>query len=250
MKMSTLFRRSLPVALWSAAVLVLSGCNFAVNEDEQGGWNVTGEDGTPIANISSRSSANEQNLPPSVVPGSVSVDTDEAVKEIDVNEFASDPEGEVLTIQSASANSGQVFIGSDGKLIYSASRDGSDNQDLIKFVVSDGVHSTQGALFLRIGEGSSAPDEQSVFDIDVSWEAPEKRMDGQALDASSDIVKYVVAYKREDWDAFQRMEVAGSVTQVTIPDLVAGLYEIKISAVDFWGEASEYSEVLMASVGM
>ena len=99
----------------------------------------------------------DSNADPIANDDSATVDED-GVVEIDVLANDSDPDGNPISLDSASAENGEVVIGEDGVLIYSPDPD-FNGSDTITYQISDGEGGiATGTVTVTVNPVNDAPD--------------------------------------------------------------------------------------------
>lgn len=134
-----------------------------------------------------------------------------------------------------------VMLGSDSE---ASGSDSSDN------TTSDDSHTGSGSEDTASNDSSDTSNtEAQLHSVNVNWQIPEEREDGQPLIAA-DIGGYEIAYRNTSSQVFESVVVNNAMqTQQAITNLAAGEYEFTIAAFDSEGLYSDFSQPTLVVLG-
>ena len=254
------FNKLVGTAIVAASLVMMAGCN---SEDPQQQSAVT--EGTPSPTLPSDETTTP-NQPP-VVNEETSVGTNTPPRlRNDVVQLTygtsltafnpllndTDADGDTLHIASVKANIGQVFL-RDGKTVDYTPPSGYQAIAVIYYSVSDGKDTRDATLVVQmvapitpvIPPEESNSGAEAVYSINLAWEAPQEREDGEGL-MEGEIDGYEVAFKKVNEETFETIQVNNPAFEIA--GLDSGEYLIKVASIDDTGLKSKYSSELRAVV--
>lgn len=167
---------------------------------------------------------------------------------------------QALTVAENAAASFSVQVTGDGAITYQWLKDGevlsgasSASLNITNVVLADAatysvvVTNSQGSVVSESAALSVTP-VQLTSSIELSWDIPQAREDGSALDLY-EINGYVIAYGTDQNDLSNQVTVDGaSVQSKIVENLVNGTYYFAIATVDSDGVQGAYSGVIEQSI--
>ena len=161
---------------------------------------------------------------------------------IDALVGAYDPDGDTLSIITATALNGEVTFNDDQSITYHPASNFS-GEDTISYTVSDGKGGISNAIITVFVSAI-----EKIYSIELNWERPIKRDDGTPL-SSSDIKGYAIAYGMHLSQLDSLVFVSGaSSTIYAIKDLNPGIHYFAIATVTQDDIQGAFSEKIAVSI--
>lgn len=167
---------------------------------------------------------------------------------------------QALMVEENAAARFSVQVTGDGEIDYQWLKNGSviegattSTLNIISATIADAanysvvVTNSQGPVFSE-GVALSVTAVQLASSIELTWDLPQEREDGSALELY-EINGYVIAYGADENNLSNQLTVDGGQVQSTVlENLAAGIYYFSIATVDSDGVQGAYSGVIQQSI--
>lgn len=177
------------------------------------------------------------NLAPTPMDDELVARTSADFDSISVLSNDSDPEGDTLTVLSATASEGETGVNSDGTVYFVPPLDAPFESAEIVYTVTDGTSDTTATLTV----GVEVP-------VVLTWQEPSFRADGSFL-TSNELSGFEISYRRVDRTQFVTQVIDGadvSTAEILVDSLAD--YEFRMASIDVDGLHSDYSPAIPLAV--
>lgn len=177
------------------------------------------------------------NLAPTPMDDELVARTSADFDSISVLSNDSDPNGDSLSLVSATASEGEAGVNSDGTIYYIAPSDSPFEAAEIAYTVSDGTSESTATVTVRV-----------EVPVVLTWQEPSFRADGSFL-TSNELSGFEISYRRTDRTQFVTKVIEGadvSTAEILVDSLAD--YEFRMASIDIDGLHSDYSPAIPLSV--